>query len=557
MAEAIDIAMFNRFSNYSRQPAIRQIALLFGLAASVALGLGLVQWTVKPDFKPLFGTMAPEDMNSVIAALEAGGIDYNMDGRSGMVAVPAGDIHRARLLLASDGYPRAEGVGFESLYREQEIGLSTFMEQARYHRSLEAELSRTIASMDSVRGARVHLAMAKQTAFLRAREKPAASVMLGLYAGQSLGERQLAGIVHLVASSVPNLEAEQVSVVDQQGRLLSRQGVDEGMGFTREQFRHNRRLEDDYRQRIIDILEPILGVGAVHAQVAADIDFTRVERTSETYAPDTVMRSEQTTEEVSNQRLAGGIPGALSNQPPVDTEVSAEQPDALGEGAGTAPPARTSRRATRNFEVDKTISHIYETPGAVRKLSVAVVLDHVSSVAEDGSTERAAMTQERIDEITGLIREAVGFNAGRGDTVSVISASFVTEELLEVEVFETSIMEQDWVWQLAKTALTGIVLLSLVFFVLRPLMKFSTAPLMAQQRALQAQGASPMLGSDGMDDDQVTLASMDPTQQGGLAPGQAASGPAYQQQLLRARSMATGEPERAAHVVKDWVSADG
>jgi flagellar M-ring protein FliF len=330
MAENTNLTILDRFNGYSRQPAARQLALLIGLAASIAIAIGLVQWAVQPTYKPLYGAMAPEDTNDVIAALEANGIDYSLDRRSGMVAVPGGDLQRARLLLASEGFPRGEGVGFESLYREQEIGLSSFMEQARYHRALESELSRTIAAMDSVRGARVHLAMAKQSAFLRQREQPAASVMLSLYPGRILNERQLAGIVHLVASSVPNLEAEQVSVVDQAGKLLSQQGIDEEFGFTREQFRHTRQIEDDYRQRIIDILEPVLGVGAVRAQVAADVDFTRVERTSESFAPQTVIRSEQTSEEISNQPFAGGVPGTLSNEPPLDQAVTQQQPAQTG-----------------------------------------------------------------------------------------------------------------------------------------------------------------------------------------------------------------------------------
>lgn len=564
MAEAIENTLLTRFSGYSRQPATRQLALLIGLAASIAIGVGMVQWAVQPNYKPLFGTMAPEDTNQVIASLEANGLDYTLDRRTGMVAVPAGDIHRARLLLASDGYPRGEGVGFESLYREQEIGLSSFMEQARYHRALESELARTIAALDSVRGARVHLAMAKQSAFLRQREQPAASVMLNLYAGRGLDDRQLSGIVHLVASSVPNLDAEQVSVVDQQGKLLSRQGMDEEFGFTQEQFRYTRQLESDYSERIVDILEPILGAGAVRAQVAADVDFTRTERTSETYAPDTRVRSEQTSEEISNQPFAGGVPGTLSNEPPIDTTVIGQQPGV--EPPLTAeeeaeqvnvPPARTSRRSTINYEMDKTISHIRETPGALQKLSIAVVLDYVESSGEDGSTTRAPLPQERIDEVTALVREAVGFNEARGDTVSVISASFVSAPAIEDAVIESSVFEQDWIWQLGKGLLVLVVLLALIFVVLRPVMKFSAAPLVPSPQNLQGPGQQPMAalgaGEAGMGDDQVTLGGQ---AQMGL-PGGAGGAGGYQQQLQMARSVAVDEPERAAYVVKNWVADDG
>ncbi|MEM7690924.1 MAG: flagellar basal-body MS-ring/collar protein FliF, partial [Pseudomonadota bacterium] len=432
MAEAGD-NLLTRFSGYSRQPAARQFALLFGLAASIAIAVGTVQWVMQPSYKPLYGAMSAEDTSQVIASLQTAGIDYTLDRRTGMVAVPAEELQRARLALASEGYPRGDGLGYESLYREQEIGLSSFMEQARFHRALESELSRTISAMDSVRSARVHLAMSKQSAFLRKREEPAASVMLSVYPGRLLTDRQLAGIVNLVASSVPNLQAEQVSVVDQQGKLLSRQGMDEEFGFTQEQFRYARQLETDYSRRIIDILEPILGPGAVQAKVAADVDFTRVERTSETFSPDTRIRSEQTTEESSTQRLNGGVPGTLSNQPPADATIAATQPGAnIPAADGTvqpitaAPqPVRTSRRSTVNYEMDKTVSHVREMPGTLQKLSIAVVLDFVDTTADDGTTTSGPLPQTRIDEITSLVRETVGFDPARGDTVSVISAPFV------------------------------------------------------------------------------------------------------------------------------------
>lgn len=564
MAEADNNTLLARFDGYSRQPVVRQLALLLGLAASLALAIGLVQWAMQPTYKPLFGTLAAEDTNQVIATLDASGIDYRLDQRSGMVAVPAADLQRARLSLASEGFPRAEGVGFESLYREQEIGLSSFMEQARFHRALEGELSRTISAMDVVRGARVHLAMGRQSAFLRAREEPAASVMVNLYAGRSLDDRQLAGIVHLVASSVPNLDAEQVSVVDQRGKLLSRQGMDEDLGYTQEQFRYSRLIEEDYRKRILSILEPILGADAVRAQVAADVDFTRIERTSETYAPDTRVRSEQISEETSNRRNNGGVPGTLSNEPPIETAVVQDQQAGAAGAAATdegaaSPPVRTSRRSTVNYEMDKTISHVRETPGSLQKLSIAVVLDYVETTAEDGTTTRAPVTPERIDEITALVREAVGFDPARGDTVSVVSASFVPPVVDEqAELIEPSIFEQDWVWSLARGLLVLTVLLALILLVLRPMIKFSTVPVVPSPQSLggpQQQAVAALDGGEG--DDQVTLGGDGSgAQQVGL-PGTAGGAAGYQQQLQMARSVATGEPERAAYVVRNWVADDG
>ena len=547
MAESAN-PIVNRFFNYSRQPVARQLALLLGLAASIALGIGLVQWGFAPAYKPLYGSMNGENTNGVISALEANGFDYRLDPRTGMVAVPASELHRARLALASDGYPRGEGLGFETLYEEQELGVSSFMEQARYHRALEQELTRTISAMDGVRAARVHLAMAKQSAFLRQREKPAASVMLQLLSGQTLSDRQVAGILHLVSSSVPNLEPEQVSVVGQRGRLLSRKAVDDGLGYTQEQYRLAQELEQRYSQRIVDIIEPILGPGRVRAQVAADIDFTRVERTSEQYAPETVVRSEQTAEERGSLLDTGGVPGTLANQPPPDAQVQAAPP---GNPANPEDPALAveelqpvSRRVTRNYEMDKTISHVREQPGNLRRLSVAVVVDYIEGEGEDGGDGRVPLGEERLEEIRALVREAVGFDAERGDTVSVINASFAPPpELAPLE--EPSFLDAEWPWRVGRGVLAASALAALIFVVLRPLMKFSAAPLPAAlpaaggQQALLAEERAGELG-----DDRVTLG------------GQGAGG-GYQQQLQMARNLAEGEPQRAAQVVRGWVSADG
>ena len=232
-----DNPILNRVSGFAAQPLTRQMALLIGMAASVALGVGVIQWAMKPDFQPLYGAMSPADNATAVSLLQANGIPYQMQGTTGLLSVPSDQIPRARMALASEGFPRGGGVGFESLYEEQEMGLSSFMEQARYNRAVEAELARTISGMDSVKGARVHLAVSKQSAFIRRGQEPSASVMVSLYPGRGLSERQLAGIVHLVASSIPDLQAENVSVVDQAGKLLSNQAQDNDFGYTAEQFR--------------------------------------------------------------------------------------------------------------------------------------------------------------------------------------------------------------------------------------------------------------------------------------------------------------------------------
>ena len=540
--------LLSRFNSLSSQPVTRQLGLLLGLAASIALGIGLVQWSMAPDYVALFGEMTPSSTNEVVRSLEENGTRYKVDHRTGLVSVPAEKLHEIRLKLASDGLPKSDGSGFDMLYKEQKIGVSGFIEKARYDRALEQELARSIASLDSVRSARIHLALPKQSAFVRKRDKPAASVLLSLYPGRELTERQLAGVVHLVASSVPGLEAEQVSVVDNQGKLLSAQGRDEGFAQTSEQFRFTQQLEQSYVDRITEILSPILGVGAVRAQVVADVDFTRVEKTSESYAPETSVRSEQLIEENSRGEFAGGVPGTLANQPPEETRITAvpeETEDQLSNG-------RFSKRQVRNYEIDKTISHIREVPGALQKLSVAVVVDYQDTVNGDGNVERAAIAEARLAEITALVKDAIGFSAERGDSVNVMNAMFVVPPELE-QLPEPSLMEQEWIWRAAKFLLAGIAIFLIIFIVLRPLMQASAAPPPGTALAAPAQGgagaAYATQGGMALSEDQVTLGGQP---QLGL-PG----APSYQNQLQMARSMAEGEPQRVAHVVKNWVSADG
>ncbi|MDA8825971.1 flagellar basal-body MS-ring/collar protein FliF [Luminiphilus sp.] len=541
-----DNPILNRVSGFAAQPVTRQMALLVGMAASVALGVGVIQWAMKPDFQPLYGAMSPADNATAVSLLQANGIPYTMAGGTGLLSVPSDQIPQARMALASEGFPRGGGVGFESLYQEQEMGLSSFMEQARYNRAVEAELARTISAMDSVKGARVHVAASKQSAFIRRGQEPSASVMVSLYPGRGLSERQLAGIVHLVASSIPELQASKVSVVDQAGKLLSNQdGDDNDFGYTSEQFRIAQQLEDSLNNRIESILEPILGVGAVRAQVTADLDFTRVESTSEQYSPETIMRSEQTTEDLTLKSIAAeGVPGQLTDQPP-GAANPADEENVVAEAPS---PTRESRKATRNFEMDKTISHVREVPGKILRLSIAVVVDYTSD--EDGN--RTALEQDRLDEITALVREAVGFDDARGDTVSVINSPFVAPEALE-EIPEPGLLEQDWIWQVGRGALALIALLMLILTVIRPLVRYSTSytPPPPPPSDGLPQLAGPVAADGSMNEDTVALS----------GPAQAAlpgtTSPAYHQSIAMARNVVNEQPARAAYVVKNWMATDG
>ena len=538
--------LLSRFNALSRQPAARQLRLLLGLAASITIGIALVQWVIAPEFTPLYGELSPVESGDIIRSLEGSNTQYLVNNSNGIISVPADKVREVRLKLASEGLPQTNSGGFDILYKEQEMGVSSFMQRARFDRALEHELAASIASLDSVKIARVHLALPKQSAFVRKKNKPAASVIIGLYAGRELTERQMAGVVHLVAFSVPGLEADQVSVVDNNGRLLSSQTSSNGASFVGEQFRFTEQLEENYANRITEILTPIVGYGAVRAQVTAEVDFVMVEKTSESYAPQVSVRSEELVEETSSGSVASGVPGTLSNTPPEQASS-----DASGEVAAEeqAPPTRSSKREVRNYELDKTISHIRETPGALKKLSVAVVLDYQDTVNDEGVMERQPIAEARLLEISALIKEAVGFSEARGDKINVVNASFVA--LPEMESMpESSLIEKAWFWRTVKFVLAILAFLLLIFTVLRPLMRASTAP--AQSAPLLAAGGAGVeeLGAGAMSDDRVTLGA----QQNLGLPGGA---PAYQQQLTMARSMVEGEPERVAHVVKNWVADDG
>lgn len=537
-----DNPILNRVSGFAAQPVARQISLLVGFAASIALAVGLVNWASSPSYQSIYGPMTPSDNAEAIAILQTNGIEYRLEQRTGLLEVPFDEVLQARMVLASEGFPKdGSGIGFESLYLEQEMGLSSFMEEARYHRAVEAELVRTITALDSVTAARVHLAISRQTAFLRRGNEPSASVMLNLRGGTRLSDRQLSGIINLVASSIPNLDASRVSVVDGAGKLLSSQGQDSDFGYTAEQFRLAEQFEGSLTDRIIAILEPILGVGAVQAQVTANMDFTRTESTNEIFDPNVALRSEQTSEDISNSTVVAGPPGGLVPNPP-----QAAQPDDVGQQPIDNGPDRESRQETRNYEVNKTIQYVRSVPGEVNKLSVAVVIDY----REDENGERVPLDAALLDQVNALVREAVGFNEARGDTVQVINSPFITPQPLE-QLPEPGLFDQPWIWDLGKGLIAALGVLALIFAVLRPMVRYSTnyAPPAIARGTSDAALAGP-IAEDAAESRITALTAPIPE----LPP--ASPKPNYQQSLAMARNSANEQPVRAAYVVKNWIASD-
>lgn len=512
-------------------PAVRQVSLLVGVAIAVAAGVWVVLWSQDPSFAQLYSDVDAADAAEITEALRSAGIEYKVDTDLGVVMVPQARLQDARLELASQGLPAGGAGGMAMLQEQSGFGVSQFMESARYQAALEAELGRTIAHLGAVRDARVHLAMPKQSSFIRDRNEVSASVLLELYRGADLEPGQASAIVHLVASSIPNLSASNVTLIDQRGRLLSSPGdqaVDAQVGT---RLKYVRELEDTYKRRIEDLLTPLVGPGRVRAQVAANIDFTVTEETRESFDPaQTVVRSEQ----ISEQRRQGagaaaeGVPGALSNQPP--EAGSAPAADASPETAATEP-VNTSRSSTRNFEVDRTISRVQPQPGRIERLSVAVLVDEST---DDG--EEAALTDADIDRFTALAKEAVGFDEKRGDTVVVMTAAF--RPVPDGPPAEApSLLDNPVVRDVAKLVLGAVVVLALGFGLVRPMFKGLLA---SHEAGAQAAAGAFLPGAGGAR----------------LSGGQYVPPPPFEDKVTAARNITGHDPARVAQVVRKWLTAN-
>lgn len=564
--------------NLSEMSMLRQIGLLVGLAASVAIGFAVVLWSQQPDYRPLLGSLAGMDANQVMETLAAADITYTVEPTSGALLVKAGDLARARLRLASAGIaPADSNIGFEILDREQGLGTSQFMEATRYRRGLEGELGRTVSSLNNVKGARVHLAIPKSSVFVRDERKPSASVLVELYPGRSLEPSQVMAIINLVATSVPELHKSQITVVDQKGNLLSDQQELTELSMAGKQFDYSRRMESLYTQRVHNILQPVLGSGRYKAEVSADVDFSAVESTSETFNPDQpALRSEQSVNEQRQSSLGPqGVPGALSNQPPGPAAapenalagqaaagaIAPGQPllDANGQQVMDpvtgqpmlAPyPADKREQSTRNYELDRSISYTKQQQGRLRRLSVAVVLDDQVVIAADGQTTRVPRTAEELARFTRLVQDAVGFDASRGDSVSVINAPFAPDSFGEA-FEEPPFYSQPWFWDIVKQVLGVLFILVLVFGVLRPVLKGLTHA--GKGKELQPVGGDAELGDmdaeGALSSDRVSLSGP----QSIMLPSPSEG---YDAQLNAIKNLVAEDPGRVAQVVKEWINAD-
>lgn len=570
-----------------RQPGPAQIGILVGIVALLALLTALALWYAAPTYDVLYRGLAEEDAGQIMEALQKANIPFKIDPRSGALMVAADQVHAARLKLASQGLPKGAINGLEALEKQDSFGVSQFMETTRYQHALEGELARSVMTIGAVESARVHLAFPKDTVFARQQQPPTASVLVRLRPGRVLDEGQVAAVIHLIASSVPKLKPDQVSVVDQYGNLLTRSGRDGGAGngLNLDQLEYGRRIEERYAQRIEDLLTPVWGAGRVRAQVSLDLDFNTSEEVAERYEPreePRPVRSEQLLEENNPRQNPLGVPGALSNQPPgaaVAPEVAAAPPPAPANPANpanpgnvvtttTAPPPPTRKEITRNYELDKRVTQVRSGPGRVLRVSAAVVIDD-RVVFQDGKPVRTPVTPEELERITNLIKQAVGFNAERGDSVNVFSATFAPSSLAALDALNTldeapvPMWQQAWFLELVKWGVVALLSLLFLLLVVRPVMRRLLPPPVVATPALEGgqTGPTALLGAgaedtglEGLLEDQVQIG-------GALENGrskQALGSPAEQleERMEMARTLVAEDPKRAVQVIKNWLSSE-
>lgn len=543
---AIRLEQFNRLSNQ------KKLGLILSAAAVIALLAGALMWSQTPDYRVLYNNVSDQDGAAIISALQQMNVPYKFSESSGgAILIPEKQVHEIRLRLAGQGLPKGGLPGFE-LMENQKFGSSQFLEQVNYQRALEGELARSVQSLSAVQSARVHLAIAKPSVFSREKQQPSVSVLLNLYPGRVLSVEQVSAIVHLMSSSVPNLPVKNVTVVDQNGNLLSTQNDNkQDSRFDAKQLEYIQELEENYIRRIEAILTPIAGAANVRAQVTADMDFSRIERAEEIYRPNNTeseaaaIRSQQTLEATSmGSKIDGGIPGALTNRPPEPAAAPIEAAGENKEEGDKAPPVPTDQKkeSTINYEVDKTVQHTQQSFGNIKRLSTAVVVNYRKKVDENGEVTYEPLTAEEIKEINNLVKEAMGYSEKRGDSLTVTNGLFTadTAAVLDIPLWK----DPDVIMlakEIGKQLLIAAVVLFFLLKILRPFLKSLTQqPPRPEPEKLTGEAALGQLSE----------------QRDGTAI-QAIQKSIFDENLKRAKQLAVDEPAIVANVVKDWISKNG
>ena len=540
------------FLGFNRLNLLRQIGLMVGLAASVALGVAVVLWAQEPNYQPVVGDLSLYNPQDVTSILDSNDIDYKMDPRTGALLVPSEQVYTARLKLAAEGVTDQKTMGYELLDQDRGLGTSQFMETISYRRGLEGELARTIAAMRGVRNARVHLAIPERSVFVRDAREPSASIFLEVFAGRRLEQEQIDAVVNLVAGSIPMMKKEHVTVVDQNGNLLTGK---EGEGDTdrmQDQYEYRAKVEQHLSRRVASLIAPIVGEGRYRAEVSADLDFSSVEQAEELFNPEQqAIRSER---ELTEQRVAGtgagGIPGALSNQPPADATVPEQARGRAGsrDDGESSQPMDVRKESTRNYEMDRTVSYVRQELGRIKRVTVALAVDDMKVIdPQTGEVSYQPWPEQELQRLSMLVRDAVGYSAARGDSVTVMNTAFAPEETVEFEA--PAFWEQPWFWDLMKQVLAGLVILVLVLGLLRPTLKSLTG---AGGSTGGGSGEGGLSELESMGGDDALRRAMAP-QDDLLLPGATDS---YDRQLNALKGLIAEDPARVAQVMRQWVNVD-
>src|SRR5450830_1341749 len=533
---------------YAQSPQGRRVLLMVAAAAVIALMIGIWMWSQKTEYRVLFSNFSDRDGGAIVASLQQMNVPYKYSEGGSAILVPENMVHDARLKLAAQGLPKGGNVGFE-LMENQKLGVSQFLEQVNFQRALEGELARSIQSLSAVQAARIHLALPKASVFVRDQQKPTASVILSLYPGRMLEPHQVSAIVHLVASSVPELSPKAVTIVDQNGNLLSDTTTKQpGNSLDPTQLKYVQDLQQDIVKRVESIIAPIVGNGNVRAEATADVDFSRSEQAAETYKPNqtadtAAVRSKQSSESQNGSASTSGVPGALTNQPPAPATAPIVNPPVAGAAAGAAnaaaTPATTNgtshKDATINYEVDKTVRYVQQPMGGVKRLTVVVM---------------KPLTEAEKGQIADLVREAMGFNKDRGDSLNVVNTQFNSDAEPELPLWKQPDMIQ-LAKEIGKYVLLAAVLLYLYFGVLRPIIWKITgkeekeAQARAEAEAAEAAAAAAAMYDPDNPDAVVNLS------------GEASEldeRAAYKANLETAKQWAKNDPKLVASIIKTWVN---
>jgi flagellar M-ring protein FliF len=524
-------------------PAKAKLMLAGGSAALVAVVIGLAMWGSQGDYRVLYANLSDKDGGAILAQLSQMNVPYKSADGGNAILVPADKVFEVRLKLASAGLPKGSVVGYE-LMDNARFGQTQFQERLTFQRGLEGELVRSISALAAVQSARVHLALPNQNGFFREQQKPSASVLLTLHPGRTLDRSQIAGIVHLVSSSVPELNPKAVSVVDQTGTLLSDSESNGSQGLDASQLRYVSQIEASLQKRIFDILEPVVGRDNLRATVAAEVDFSQVESTSEEFKPNqgeqaaAAVRSQQSTESTNSANpTPAGVPGATSNQPPVPATApinGSAQPLQAAQGAQQGNGSARRDKLT-NYELDKTVRVTRNAIGQIKRLNAAVVVNHRVTTDAKGKTTSTPLSAEEVDKLTSLVQESIGFSKERGDSVKVINAPFKVDPALKPE--DLPLWKQPWLLDMVRAgAVPGslaLVALFVVFGLIRPALRSTLPP--------------PTKGT------QLDALVADEEKMPGLP---ALEAPRISNQLEGARMLAKDNPAAVANIVRGWVKGE-